>query len=250
MNEQQRPLIYSHRGASAYAPENTLSAFRLAAELGADGIEFDVKVTRDGRVIVLHDQTLDRTTSGSGNFKNYDFDDLRKLDAGIKFPDKFRNERIPTLEEVFEAVGGRLSINIELTNYATPGDDLIEKIAAILEQVDDHSKIMFSSFNWGNLKKARNLCPDIPCGLLAMPGIAGWFSRSFLAGNVPHEAIHPYFSDVNVNYVTRIHQQGKKVNVWTINDPEEMLRLMRIGVDMIMTDDPPLAIKTLRVAAA
>ncbi len=90
MNETHQPLIYAHRGASAYAPENTLSAFYLAAEMGADGIEFDVKVTRDGKVIVLHDQTLDRTTSGTGNLKNYDFDELQKLDAGKKFPDKFQ----------------------------------------------------------------------------------------------------------------------------------------------------------------
>lgn len=248
MTDQHQPLIYAHRGASAYAPENTVPAFLLAAELGADGIEFDVKVTRDGNVIVLHDQTLERTTTGTGNFKNYGFDELRKLDAGIKFQGNFKDVRIPTLEEVFEAVGGRLGINIELTNYATPNDNLIERTAKILEQVNDHSKIMFSSFNWGNLKKARILCPDIPCGLLAMPSIAGWASRSFLSRNVPHEALHPYFSDVNEGNVGKIHRQGKKMNVWTVDDPKEMVRLRELGVDMIMTDDPLLALKTLRTA--
>ena len=105
---------------------------------------------------------------------------------------------------------------------------------------------MFSSFNWGNLKKARKLCPEIPCGLLALPGIAGWLSRSNFTRNVPHEAVHPYFADVNTNTVKSWHQQGYKVNIWTVNEPNEMLRLKDIGVDMIMTDDPALAKSTLR----
>ncbi len=99
------PLVYAHRGASAHAPENTISAFLLAAEHGADGIELDVKITRESRVIVLHDQTLQRTTTGSGNFKKFSFDDMRKLDAGSWFSPEYAQEKIPTLEEVFEAVG-------------------------------------------------------------------------------------------------------------------------------------------------
>ena len=241
-----QPLIFAHRGDSAHAPENTISAFQLAVEHGADGIEFDVKVTHDGRVIVLHDQTLQRTTTGYGNLKSFSYDELRMFDSGEKYSSKYKNEKIPTLEEVFEAVGNRLNINIELTNYATPGDDLIEKVAKILAQVNDTSKVMFSSFNWSNLKKIHKLCPEIPCGLLALPGIAGWLSRSSFTRNVPHEAIHPYFADVNKNSVKAWHQQGKKVNVWTVNEPKEMLRLNDIGVDMIMTDDPALAKSTLQ----
>jgi glycerophosphoryl diester phosphodiesterase len=241
----QPPLIYAHRGASAHAPENTISAFLLAIEHGADGIEFDVKVTRDGRVIVLHDQTLQRTTTGSGDLKNFTYEELCKLDAGSKFSAKYNNEKLPTLEEVFEAVGNRIGVNIELTNYATPGDELIEKVSKILATVKDTSRVMFSSFSWGNLKKAHKLCPEIPCGLLALPGIAGWFSRSFFTRNVPHEAVHPYFADVSKNTVKYWHQQGYQVNIWTVNEPKEMLRLKSIGVDMIMTDDPALAKSTL-----
>ena len=155
----QPPLIYAHRGVSAHAPENTISAFLLAIEHGADGIEFDIKVTRDGKVIVLHDQTLQRTTTGSGDFKNFTYDELRKLDAGSKFSTKYATEKLPTLEEVFEAVGNRIGINIELTNYATPGDDLIEKVAKILAAVKDTSKVMFSSFNWGNLEESAKVMP-------------------------------------------------------------------------------------------
>jgi glycerophosphoryl diester phosphodiesterase len=242
------PVVYAHRGASAHAPENTVSAFLLAVEHGADGIEFDVKITFDGRVIVLHDQTLQRTTTGNGNFKKFSFNDLRKLDAGSWFSQEFSQEKIPTLEEVFEAVGGKTGINIELTNYATLGDDLLDNVARILSQVKDTSNVMFSSFSWKNLKKARSLCPSIPCGLLAMPGIAGWLSRSFIARNVPHEALHPYFADVSPVSVSRMHQNGKKVNVWTVNDPKEMRRFQSIGVDMIMTDDPRLAQTTLQSA--
>jgi glycerophosphoryl diester phosphodiesterase len=242
----QQPLIYAHRGASAHAPENTIAAFLLAIEHGADGIEFDIKVTSDGKVIVLHDQTLQRTTTGSGDLKKFTYNELRKLDAGSKFSEKYSTEKLPTLEEVFEAVGTRIGINIELTNYATPGDDLIEKVAKILASVKDTSKVMFSSFNWGNLNKARKLCPEIPCGILALPGIAGWLSRSFFTRNVPHEAIHPYFADIGKKNVNSWHQQGYKVNIWTVNNPKEMLRLKDLGVDMIMTDDPALANTTLR----
>lgn len=239
------PLIYGHRGASASAPENTLSAFRLAIQQAADGIEFDVKVTRDGKVIVLHDQTLQRTTDGAGNFKQYSFSELRKLDAGGKFSAEFAGEKIPLLEEVLEETSGKLGINIELTNYSSPKDDLIEQVSSVIKRFGRINDVMFSSFRWGNLKKARELCPDIPCGLLALPGIAGWLSRSPLNKSIPFEALHPYYRDVTRRNVDKNHESGKKVNVWTVNDPAEIRQLTDFGVDMIMTDDPALARKTL-----
>jgi len=236
-----QPLIFGHRGASAHAPENTISAFLLAVQQKADGIEFDVKLTRDGKVIVLHDQTLQRTTTGQGNFKHYAFEDLQKLDAGVNFSANFTGEKIPLLEEVLEAVSGKLGINIELTNYSTPNDDLIEQVAAVLKRFGNSTGVMFSSFSWDNLKKVRRVCPDIPRGLLALPGIAGWLSRSPFNRNVPHDAIHPYYKNVTRGMVKKVHHDLKKVNVWTVNDPVEIRRLTGFGVDMIMTDDPALA---------
>jgi glycerophosphoryl diester phosphodiesterase len=121
-----QPVIFAHRGASAWAPENTLAAFRLAVEHGAPAIELDVKLTSDRKVVVLHDQTVDRTTNGHGDLRQFSLADLRELDAGGPFSAEYQGERIPTLVEVFEAVGKQVYINIELTNYASTRDKLPE----------------------------------------------------------------------------------------------------------------------------
>lgn len=240
-----QPLIYAHRGASAHAPENTISAFILAAEQGADGIELDVKLTRDRRVVVLHDPTLDRTTNRSGAYKNYGFEELRGLDAGAWFSDHYSGEKIPALEEVFEAVGSRLGINIELTNYTTPRDDLVEYVVKILKDIKDTSRVMFSSFNPGNLRKVKQLLPRIPCGLLALPGVTGWWAREVLIHTPGFSALHPFHKDINARMVGKLHKSKHQVNAWTVNDPAEMQRLKMLGVDMLIIDDPLLARMTL-----
>ena len=240
-----QPLIYAHRGASAHAPENTISAFILAADHRADGIELDVKLTCDDRVIVLHDPTLDRTTNGSGNYKKYGFEELRRLDAGAWFSDHYRGEKIPTLEDVLDGVGDRLGVNIELTNYTTPHDDLVEHVVEILKDIKNTSRIMFSSFSTGNLRKAKQLLPQIPCGLLAFPGWSGWWAREVFIHTPGYPALHPFYKDINARMVGKLHQRTHQVNVWTVNDPAEMRRLKMLGVDMLMTDDPLLARTTL-----
>ncbi len=237
--------IYAHRGASAHAPENTLAAFAKALEAGADGVELDVKLTRDGKVIVLHDPTLDRTTTGKGSYKNLSFSDLRKLDAGTWYGEAWRGEKLPLLAEVFDLLGGKIGINIELTNYSTPGDGLVDAVAKVLAGVKDTSRVMFSSFRPANLLRARSLLPAIPCGLLALPGLPGWLARNVQSNQPAFTALHPYYRDISPALVQRIHARGKALNTWTINDPQVMTRLRSIGVDMIMTDDPALAIASL-----
>ena len=128
MQTWPRPLIFAHRGASAHAPENTLSAFELALEQGAHGIELDVKLTADGEVVVFHDPTIDRTTGGQGRISQLTLAALRELDAGSSFSEKFSGEKIPTLAEVFETIGRRAFINVELTNYSTRNDGLADKV--------------------------------------------------------------------------------------------------------------------------
>ncbi|HBY09528.1 MAG TPA: glycerophosphodiester phosphodiesterase, partial [Chloroflexi bacterium] len=117
-----RPAIFAHRGASAYAPENTLAAFKLAVDQGADAIELDAKLCADGQIIVIHDQTVERTSNGAGKVADLPLSALQELDAGSWFGLEFKGEPIPTLDEVFEAVGQKIFINIELTNYASPRD--------------------------------------------------------------------------------------------------------------------------------
>ena len=235
------PVIFAHRGASAYAPENTLAAFELAARQGAPAIEFDVKLTSDHKVIIIHDQTLDRTTNGSGSVVKQTLPALRELDAGSWKSPEYRAEKIPLLEEVFEAVGRKVLMNVELTNYATPFDALVPEVAELVRKHNLQERIIFSSFYFSNLLTARRLLPDVPCGLLFETGRDAWHQK--LASRLMKlEAEHPYTSDVTRQMVERVHAAGRRVHVWTVNDPQDMHRLHACGVDGIFTDDPPLAL--------
>ena len=242
--DQSPPYFFAHRGASAYAPENTLEAFHLALEQGARLVEFDVKLTADQQVIILHDQTVDRTTDGSGNVKQLSVREIKKLDAGGWFDEKYRNVKIPTLDEVFESLGNSLCMNVELTNYATPFDGLVKRVCELVKKHRLESSILFSSFYPTNLIQARNLLPEVPCGQLALPGRSGWWQRSW-GGLINIQADHPFTSDVTSNTVVKAHNHGRLIHVWTVNGPDEMRRLCGLGVDGFFTDDPLLAGKIL-----
>ncbi|HEY3313106.1 MAG TPA: glycerophosphodiester phosphodiesterase family protein [Anaerolineales bacterium] len=239
------PIFFAHRGASAYAPENTLAAFELAARQGAPAIEFDVKLTSDRKVVIIHDLSLDRTTNGSGPVARQSLAALRELDAGSWMSEEFRGEKIPLLEEVFEAVGNKLLINIELTNYGTPFDGLVGEVAALVRKHGLQEKIIFSSFSPPNLAAAQRLLPDVPRGQLIPEGRQGWMQR-LAARFMSLDAEHPFTSDVDAGLVQRLHGRGRRIHAWTVNDPAEMRRLYAIGVDGIFSDDPLLAIKNFK----
>jgi len=241
MIQSALPLIYAHRGACAYAPENTLAAFRLAVQHCADAVELDAKLTADGEVVVFHDQILDRTTDGSGRLADKTLTELKKLDAGAWFSAQFAGEPIPTLDEVFEAVAAHLRINVELTNYATPNDNLVARVVDLVRRRSLQDKVLFSSFHPLNLIKAKRLLPEVPVAILALKGKAGALARSFVGRWISPDYIHPYYSDVNALWIERQHALGRKVNVWTVNAPEDIRNLIRWDVDGIITDDPRLA---------
>ncbi len=240
-----RPVVFSHRGASAFAPENTLASFRLAADLGAPAVELDVKLTADNQVVVLHDPTLDRTTDGHGPLAKMTLAQVKKLDAGAAFAEKYRGEPVPTLAEVFEAVGQQVYINVELTNYTTPLDDLVARVAEVVHRCQMEERIIFSSFNPLNLIQAHRLLPEVPAGLLATEGRSGALARSFVGNLIPHQALHPYLEDVNQKLVDQVHARGRRIHVWTVNPEAEMRRLFGSGVDGIFTDDPQKALGVL-----
>ncbi len=237
----QFPILFAHRGSSAHAPENTLAAFELAVRQGADAIELDAKLTADGQVVVIHDQTVDRTTDGSGKVSDLTLAELRALDAGSHFDVSFRGEPIPTLEEVFQAVGPVLYINVELTNYASPTDPLPDKVAELVRKYQLEDRVLFSSFNPLALFRIQKLLPDSPAGLLALPGRGGAWARSWLGRLVPHQSLHPEQGDVTPALIRRVHRSGRKIFVWTVNEPEVMRRMFAWEVDGIFTDDPVLA---------
>jgi glycerophosphoryl diester phosphodiesterase len=245
LTDLHQPVIFAHRGASAHAPENTLPSFELALAQGSDAIELDVKLSADGRLVVFHDPTVDRTTDGTGKLSQKTFAELRSLDAGSFFSEKFRGTKIPTLDEVFESVGGKMFINVELTNYATPRDSLVEKVCASVKKHGLEKGVMFSSFLASNLKQAQRFLPEVPRGLLALDGWLGSWARSFGFSFGDYAALHPYLTDVNPQQVSRVHQLKRRIHVWTVNKPEDISRLHGWGVDGIFTDDPQLALQVI-----
>ena len=238
-----QPVIFAHRGASAHAPENTLAAFELAVTQNADAIELDVKLSADGRAVVIHDPTVDRTTGSRGRVKDLSFAQLRSLNAGSYFSARYDGEKIPLLEEVFEALGKRTFINVELTNYSTPRDSLVETVCMLVKQFGLQNHVMFSSFFASNLSKARANLPEVPRGLLAFNGWLGAWARSFGFNFGKYQALHPYLKDVTSQQVQRVHRLNRRIHVWTVNAAEDMRRLFHWGVDGIFTDDPQLAVR-------
>lgn len=241
------PIIFAHRGASVHAPENTLAAFQRALDDGAPAIEFDVKLSADGQVVVIHDHTVDRTTDGQGKVRELTLAQLKALDAGSWFDRAFRRERIPTLEEVFATFGHRVLMNVELTNYASPFDPLVRKVTVLITKHSLGEQILFSSFFPHNLSTARRMLPGIPRGLLAFPGWKGDWQR-LIGPFMDLQAEHPFVGDVSARYVEAIHARQRRLFVYSVNDPAEMRRLLELGADGFFTDDPALALRVLAQA--
>lgn len=240
-----RPIIFAHRGDFSHAPENTLPSFEQALQKGADGVELDVKLSSDGHVIVMHDATVDRTTNGNGRVALLPLDEIRKLDAGSWFNEKFTGTKVPLLEEIFDLVGRDKLINIELTNYSTPRDGLAIKVCELIKRHNNHGQIIFSSFFSSNLKMASQILPQIPRGLLAMPGLVGLWARSFGFMFGDYQALHPHISNASKEQAQRAHRLKRRVHVWTANTTMEVTRLSEWGVDGIFTDDPQMAVRAL-----
>jgi len=224
------PKIYAHRGASEHAPENTLAAFQLAMEQHADGIELDAMLSGDGHVVVIHDDTVDRTTNGSGRVRDMSVEQLQFLDAGS-------GERIPTLADVLERFGGKFLINIELKNYATIFDALPLQVAKLINTFGLVDSVLISSFNPFNFNRIRRQIPNVTIGLLTPPNQAKfWIWRLF-----NYDAVNPHYSDVDETLVKALHSRGLQVNVWTPDDADEIVRLAALDVDGIITNRPQLA---------
>lgn len=236
-----RPALFAHRGASYYSPENTLAAFELAIKQQADAIELDVKLTADGHVVVIHDQTVDRTTDGSGNVSNIRLAEIEELDAGIHYDAQFIGEKVPTLREVLSQVAKRIPINIELTNYSSIFDKLPEIVGELVRHYDYEDFILFSSFNPIALLRIKKVLPEVPIGLLCLPGKYGAIPRSRWLNKLAHEAIHLEYKDTTRDLLRAAHKHNKRVHVYTVNHVEDMQNMFDVGVDGIFTDNPLLA---------
>lgn len=231
--------VYGHRGASAYAPENTLPAFRLAEEQGADGIELDVHLTRDGELVVIHDEELDRTTNGTGPVGEHTLAELKQLSADNGMPG-YAGVRIPTLREVLEQVRpGRMMVNIELKTGILWYEGIEKKTLDLVAELGMEDRVIYSSFNHYSIAEVRRLNPlaqtaylfgDIPCDIeqyAAARGVNG---------------LHPGLYCVKMGNLLRTYRDsGLAVRVWTVNEEEDLRWLLEAGVDVI-TNDPRLAL--------
>lgn len=228
----------AHRGASKIAPPNTLAAFARAAELGADGIEFDVHLSADGVPVVIHDFTVDATTDGHGRVADLTLAQLKALDAGSSFDPAFVGERIPTLEEVLDAVEDRLLLNVELKSTSIRDNGLERAVLAQIERHRASDRVLISSFNPFSLRRVRRRAPHIPLGLLYAPDLPLPLRRAWLAFLAPHEARHPEHTMIDAQYMAWARRRGYRVYTWTVDEPDEMRRLIALGVDGIITNVP------------
>ncbi|MDD2695412.1 MAG: glycerophosphodiester phosphodiesterase family protein [Anaerolineales bacterium] len=243
-----QPTIFGHRGASAYAPENTLAAFELAYAHKADAVELDVNLCKDGHVIVFHDDSVDRLTDGHGPVSSFTLAELRLLDAGSHFSAAFRGERIPALAEVLTALRGKLFINIELKDFHSLTSPLVDKVAELLVAHGMQEQVLLSCFNALTLLRARRLLPHTPIALLALSGLGRKLSAAWVNALVGYQAFHPWHQDVDRALVQRVQARGRRVHVYTVNDADEMRRLAALQVNGIITNDPLLANQVLRPA--
>ncbi|MGD7732648.1 glycerophosphodiester phosphodiesterase [Propionibacteriaceae bacterium G57] len=237
--------IWAHRGSSSEAPENTLEAFALAIEHGADGIELDVQLSSDGVVVVCHDETIDRTSDGTGFVGQQTLEQLRQHNFN-KGMHGFTC-RIPTLAEVFDLVADTdLVVNIELKNSVLPypGLEGACEVAIAGSRLAKHAgeRVLYSSFNHRSLAKLADSGTTVPLGVLHVePLVRSWdYARSFGAS-----ALHPYHGSLAEDEIASAHLAGVKVNPWTVDDPEVMKRLVDQDVDALITNVPLVAREVL-----
>lgn len=232
-----RTQIVAHRGASAEAPENTLAAFRLALEQGCDAIELDVHLSADEAIIVCHDETLERTTTGSGAIAEMTVAELKKHDAGLWFGAAFAGERLPLLDEVLDLVPPEIEINIEIKSAENP---LINRrLVELLDRRNRMGSVFFSSFGHACMADLKKLAPEARVGLLYDEGPID-YEAFFKENGISGYSLHPYHLFANEEYVETAVRQGYRVYPWTVDDPERMKALIERGVTGIITNRPKL----------
>lgn len=230
-------LVFGHRGASGYAPENTLPAFELGIRQGCEGFEFDVQLTKDGVAVVHHDWTVDRTTTGSGAIPDLTFEEIRAFDAGKWFSEEFTGTTVPRLEELFELVPDTMPLNVELKSRPHDRPGLEEAVAALLERYNRVENTIISSFNHKSLKTMRRLNPAFRLGILYEGVLLSPFSYA-KRQDLDLYSLHPCHDYVSAELVEKAHARGIKVACWTVNTKERARELEAAGVDVIITNYP------------
>jgi glycerophosphoryl diester phosphodiesterase len=234
--------VYGHRGARGYAPENTLEGFELAKNLGVDGIEFDVHLSKDDVLVVIHDDTVDRTTNGSGRVRDMTLSQLRELDAGVKFSAKWEGAKIPTLEEVLTKIKHvRYKIEIKHGSSVYPGIE--QRLLNLIKDLGVKKSVRVTSFDYDSLKNMRALDDTIELGLI-IHGKISWFIE--IAKRLRAEWIQANYGLLEQGDVALAHEQGIMVGAWGVNNEKEVLNLLQMGVDDVTLDRPDMALKIMK----
>lgn len=242
-----RPLVLGHRGASADAPENTLAAFRLACEQGADGVELDVWRCGTGEVVVHHDADTSRTAGAALRVSRASLGELRRLEVGSWKAERFRGERIPLLAEVLEELP-RAALNVELKSSGMPDLGLAREVARVLRSAGAEERCIVSSFDYVVLAAFRAHAPSVPAGAL-FAADQHWRVREIAATRLLRpRAVHPETTLATADRVRRWRERGLAVNVWTVDAPDEVSRLCALGVAAVITNRPQLARAAVRDA--
>ena len=239
-------LVIAHRGFSGTAPENTLIAFKKALDLGVDMIELDVHLSKDGEVVVIHDDTLNRTTNGKGKVAEFTLKELKQLDAGSFLSPQFSAETIPTLKEVLQLVGGRAALIIELkkgegSRYTLI--DLADRAFQEAEKMGMLNQVLFVSFELSAIERIRERNPRVP---VALNYGKDWNFPAEITGGKPIPILSCRAGVLNQSNLSRAHKQGIRVFAWTLNTEEEMKQFLNMGIEGIITDHPDRLIKILQ----
>lgn len=229
-------INYAHRGASAYCPENTMAAFSKAIELGATGIETDVQLTADDQLVLIHDESLLRTTGIDKYVKDVTLAEIQQLDAGSWFNQSFKGEKIPTLDELMQLVKKhQIKLNIEIKSGVVLYPDIEKKVIEKIYEYELQHDVIISNFNHYSLALCKQIDASIPIGILYMEGL---YRPWDYAASLQAEALHAPRYAVTPEWVQEAKQHGIIYNVWTVNNEEEMKALVASGVAGIITDYP------------
>ena len=238
--------VTAHRGFSGENPENTLASFRAAIAAGADMVELDVHLTRDNELVVIHDDTLERTTDGKGNVADKTLAELKRLDAGFKFNPRFAGERIPTLTEVLDVTRGRILVNIELKkgkNFPYTMEELADRTLAVVEKAGMLDQVLFSSFDPAAVDRIRVRNPRLPIAVITQKP---WATPEEAGGGKLYPAINSSFKNLNEKNIRLARAAGLQVHAWTVNTPADMEKVISLGVDGIITNHPDRLIGILK----
>ncbi|MBY0099603.1 glycerophosphodiester phosphodiesterase [Mesobacillus maritimus] len=240
VGERKQVDNVAHRGATAYAPENTIAAFDLAVQMKADYIEIDVQRSKDGELVVIHDTTVNRTTDGTGKVGDLTFEQLRNLDAGSWKGKEFTGELIPTFEEILDRYRGKVGILIELKApelYPGVEEQVAESIKKRNLDKPKNEKIIIQSFNFESMKKMNKLLPTVPIGVLTS-NTAHTTPEALQEFSTYADWFNPSYGIVTKELVNQVHANGMQIGSWTVRSQEAADFLFEMGVDAIISDYP------------